>query len=125
MAVNPDAVAWYLRRSEAVLEDHRERVAARRGRAGQLAGFSGAVLTLAGANAETVLASLHGAARSGAGIVLLVGSALLIAASFTALGGPLAPRPVWDLSTSEVANYATWPLGSSKPLSDSSSAAFL
>ena len=107
MAVNPEAIAWYLKRSENVLSEYRERIESLRGRAGQLAGFSGAVLTLAGADTDTILMGLHGAARACAGVSLLVGSALLIAASVTALRGTLIPRLVPDLSAEEVANYAT------------------
>jgi hypothetical protein len=105
MAPNPEAIAWYLDRSESLLGEHRDRVELLRARGGQLAGFSGAVLALAGSNANTVLLALHGAARAGAGLSLLVGSALLIAASVTALRGALLPRFVSDISTEEVANY--------------------
>jgi hypothetical protein len=107
MAVNPAAVAWYLTKSEDLLGDHRDRVESLRERAGQLAAFSAAILTLAGADAHTILVSLNGVARSCAGICLLLGSALLIAASITALRGALAPRLGPEPSAKEVANYAT------------------
>lgn len=107
MAANPEAIAWYLKRSEDLLDDHRERIVSLRSRGGQLAGFSGAVLALAGADADATLSTLHGAARGCAGIALLLGSLLLIAASVTALRGALLPRLVSALSTEEVANYAT------------------
>jgi hypothetical protein len=107
MAPNPEAIAWYLKRSEVLLDDHRQRIESLRSRGGQLAGFSGAVLALAGANADTTLVALHGVARPCAGISLLLGSLLLIAASVTALRGALLPQFVSDLSTEEVANYAT------------------
>ncbi|HEY2480040.1 MAG TPA: hypothetical protein VGI17_15100 [Solirubrobacterales bacterium] len=107
MAANPEAIAWYLKRSEALLDDHRERVESLRLRGGQLAGFSGAVLALAGANADTTLVALHGTARDFAGISLLFGSVLLIAASVTALNGALVPRVVPVVTAEEVANYAT------------------
>lgn len=107
MAVNSDAVAWYLTRAERVLEEHRRRVESVRGRAAQLAGFSGAILTLAGVDADTILSSLHGAARGWAGICLLVGSALLIAAFVVAVRGALVSPLEPDLSAGEVANYAT------------------
>jgi hypothetical protein len=64
-------------------------------------------MALAGADADMTLATLHGAARGCAGIALLVGSLLLIAASVTALRGALLPQLVSALSTEEVANYAT------------------
>jgi hypothetical protein len=75
---NPEAIAWYVKKSEGLLDDLRARVLAQRVRGGQLAGFSGAVLALAGANAESVL---------------------------QALGGPA--RDVSDISADEVANYTS------------------
>jgi hypothetical protein len=107
MAVNPEAVAWYLQRSEALLDDHRGRIDALRHRAGQLAGFSGAILTLAGADAEAILSVLHGAARVCAGVSLLVGSAFLIAASVTALRWTLVPRLIPARPIEETGNYDT------------------
>jgi hypothetical protein len=107
VAANPEAIAWYLKRSEHLLDDHRQRVDALRGRGAQLAGFSGAVLALAGTNADMTLRALHGVGRGCAGVSLLIGSLLLIAASVTALRGALLPRLVSDLSTKELANYVT------------------
>ena len=52
---NPEAIAWYVKRSEDLLDDLRDRVRLLRTRGGQLAGFSGAVLALAGANVVSVL----------------------------------------------------------------------
>jgi hypothetical protein len=104
---NPEAIAWYVQRSEALLDDLRERVQSLRSRGGQLAGFSGAVLALAGANAEAILDALHGAARTAAGIALLLGAVLLIAAFVRALRGTLLPKLVSDISAEEVANYTT------------------
>jgi hypothetical protein len=107
MAANPDAIAWYVQRSEGLLADLRERVQSQRARGGQLAGFSGAVLALAGANAVPILTVLHGVAQGCAGASLLVGSLFLICASVSALRGASVPRVVSDLSAEEVANYAT------------------
>lgn len=108
MPANPEAIAWYLKRSEGLLAEHRERIKSLRTRGGQLAGFSGAILALAGSNAEAILAALHGAARSCAGISLLIGSLLLIAASIAALlPGVSMPPVVPDLAAKEVANYVT------------------
>jgi hypothetical protein len=107
VAANPEAIAWYLQKSEGLLSDLRARVQSLRTRGGQLAGFSGAVLALAGANAESVLGSLDGAARDLAGTSLLIGSALLIAALAAALRGTLLPQLVSDISTREVANYTS------------------
>jgi hypothetical protein len=107
VAPNPEAIAWYLQKSERLLSDLRARVQSLRTRGGQLAGFSGAVLALAGANAESVLGSLHGSARDLAGTSLLVGSVLLIAALAAALRGTLLPQIVSDISTREVANYTS------------------
>jgi hypothetical protein len=50
VAPNPEAIAWYVEKSERLLDDLRERVLAQRARGGQLAGFSGAVLALVVAN---------------------------------------------------------------------------
>lgn len=55
MPANPEAIAWYQQRSEHLLHDHRERIDVLRTRGGQVAGFSGAVLALAGANADSIL----------------------------------------------------------------------
>ena len=105
MAANPEAIAWYLKRSEGLLEDHRERVKSLRSHGRQLAGFSGAVLALAGADAHSIIAGLHGVARSSAGVSLLIGTLLLIVASVAALRGVAIPRVMSDLVAGEVANY--------------------
>ena len=107
MAPNPEAIAWYVERSEGLLDDLRERVQSLRARGGQLAGFSGAVLALAGANVESILGALHGAARDVAGVSLLLGVLLLVASLATALRGTLLPRLVSDISAKEVANYTS------------------
>jgi hypothetical protein len=104
---NPDAIAWYVQRSEGLLEQLRERVQALRARGGQLAGFSGAVLALAGANVSAVLGSLDGFAREDVGACLLVGVILLIASLATTLGGTLVPRVASDISAQEVFYYAS------------------
>lgn len=104
---NPEAIAWYVARAEALLDDLRERVQSLRSRGGQLAGFSGAVIALAGGNAEPVLQALHGPARDAAGIALLIGAVCLIVAFVTALRGTLLPQLVSDISAREVANYTT------------------
>jgi hypothetical protein len=78
-----------------------------RSRGGQLAGFSGAVIALAGANAEAMLVAVHHAARVATGIALLVGTILLILAFVTALRGTLLPGLVSDISAREIANYTT------------------
>jgi hypothetical protein len=74
---------------------------------GQLAGFSGAVLALAGANADSVLGALHGAARDLAGGSLLIGFFLLVLALVTVLRGALLPGSTIAFSAKEVANYLT------------------
>jgi hypothetical protein len=104
---NPEAIAWYVKRAEDLLDDLRERVQSLRTRGGQLAGFSGAVIALVGGNAESVLHALHGAARDFAGIALLIGALCLIAAFVTALRGTLLPQLVSDISAHEIANYTT------------------
>jgi hypothetical protein len=107
VAPNPEAIAWYVEKSEGLLNDLRARVLALRSRGGQLAGFSGAVLALVGANAESILDALHGPARDLAGVSLLLGSSLLVAALAAALRGTLLPQPVSDISAGEVANYTS------------------
>ncbi|MGH2940540.1 MAG: hypothetical protein ACRDPE_20730 [Solirubrobacterales bacterium] len=104
-APNAEAIAWYVKRSEDLLDDLRDRVRLLRTRGGQLAGFSGAVLALAGANIASVLDALHGVLRGCAGISLLVGVLMLVASLVTALRGTPAARYVADLSAEEVANY--------------------
>jgi hypothetical protein len=107
VAPNPEAIAWYVEKSEGLLADLRARVLALRVRGGQLAGFSGAILALVGANAESILDALNGIARVAAGASLLAGSLLLIAALGSALRGTLLPQPVSDISAREVANYTS------------------
>jgi cytochrome c biogenesis factor len=104
---NPEAIAWYVKRAEDLLDDLRERVQSLRSRGGQLAGFSGAVLALVGANAESMLEAVHCAARAATGVALLIGAVCLIAAFVTALRGTLLPNLVSDISAEEVANYTT------------------
>ena len=64
-------------------------------------------MALAGSNAEGLLHVLHGAARIGAGIALLISAACLISAFVLALRGTLLPHLVSDISAHEVANYTT------------------
>lgn len=100
-------MAWYLARSERLLDDIADRVQALRSRGGQLAGFSAAVLALAGANAGPMLREMSAAARLATGVALLAGSISLIAASVIALRGTSMPRVVSDISVREAANYTT------------------
>jgi hypothetical protein len=98
MSANPEAIAWYLQRSEGLLADLRERVLALRSRGGRLAGFAGAVLALAGANADSMLSALHGTARDLAGGSLLVGILLLIASLVIVLRGTVLPGLLTGIS---------------------------
>lgn len=104
---NPTAIAWYVKRAEDLLDDLRERVQLLRSRGGQLAGFSGAVLALVGANADSIVEAVHSAARDAAGAALFIGVICLIVAFATALRGTLLPNLVSDISAEEVANYTT------------------
>lgn len=107
MAPNPEAIAWYVQRSEDLLDQQRKRVDSLRGWGGQLAGFSGAILALVGANAESVLDALHGVARTGVGLLLLIGAVSLVAALVMALRSALRSESAWDISAEEVANYTS------------------
>jgi hypothetical protein len=107
VAPNPEAIAWYVEKSEKLLDDLLEQVSSQRLRGVQLAGFAGAVLALAAPNAATILAPLHGIGRACAGVALLVGAFLLIASLAAALRGTVLPRFVSDISTQEVAAYAS------------------
>jgi cytochrome c biogenesis factor len=104
---NPEAIAWYLTKSEALLDDLRERTVSLRIRGGQIAGFSGAVLALAGANIDSILGGLHGAARGFAGGSILVGVLFLITSLVTVLRGTVLPTLLSGVSVEEVANYAS------------------
>jgi hypothetical protein len=104
---NPEAISWYLQRSEALLDELRERIQALRLRGGQIAGFSGAVLALAGANLGSVLGVLHGAARDLAGGSLLVGSASLVMSLVIVLRGTVQPGWYIAFSVNEVGSYVT------------------
>jgi hypothetical protein len=106
-APNPEAIAWYLQRSEALLGDLRERVLSLRTRGAQLAGFSGAVLALAGANVGSVLGSLQGATRELAGGSLLIGILLLVFSVVTVLRGTVLRESTSAVSAREIANYVT------------------
>ncbi len=57
---NPDAIAWYVLQAESALDDLQGRVQSLRSRAGQLAGFAAAVVTLVGGNANRILDPLSG-----------------------------------------------------------------
>jgi hypothetical protein len=103
-APNPEAIAWYLGRSESLLADLRERVQFLRTRGVQIAGFSGAVLALAGANVASILATLRGPPRDCAGLALLIGVLLLVVSLVTALRGTTL---VLEVSIGEVANYTS------------------
>ena len=107
MTANPEAIAWYLKRSEDLLKELREQAELLRRRGGQTAGFSGTALALAGADAESFLTALHGAGRVCAGTALLAGSLLLILAFTTALRAASTPHFALDLSSAEVLNYAS------------------
>lgn len=105
---NGEAITWYVEQAEALLAELRERVQSMRSRGGQLAGFAAAVVALVGGNADRVLGALGGAPRDVAGIALLLGMILLVAALVTSiLGAPFRPQLVSDISAREVANYAT------------------
>lgn len=107
MEPNPAAIAWYLQRAEDLLDELRDRVQSLRSWGGQLAGFSGAVMALIGANAESMLGAVHHGTRAVIGVSLLIGAILLVAAFVTAVRGTLVPHLVSDLSAKEVANYLT------------------
>lgn len=105
---NPEAIAWYVQRAEALLDDLRERVLALRSRGGQLAGFAAAVVVLVGGNADRILNALDGPIRGVAGLSLLTGMILLLAALvISVLSVSLRPQPISDLSAQEIANYTT------------------
>jgi len=107
MAVNPEAVAWYLKRSEALLDDLRGQVQSLRTRGGQIAGFSGAILAIVGANSASALDSLSGVARGGAGISLVVGAASLVLSLAVALRSSLVPGFDAGTSAEDIANFAS------------------
>ncbi len=105
---NPEAIAWYVQQAEDLLDDLRERVQSLRTRGGQLAGFAAAVVALVGGNADRILNALGGCPRDIAGIALLAGTLLLVAALGTSiLGAPFRPQLVSDISAREIANYTT------------------
>jgi hypothetical protein len=104
---NPEAIACYVQRSERLLNESREEVRLLRLLAGQLAGFSGAVLALAGANSEAIVASLEGPSRVFTGGMLLSGVLMLIMSLIVALRGVLLPPRSSGVSATEVANFAS------------------
>jgi hypothetical protein len=104
---NPEAIAWYVAKSEGLLDELRAEVNGLQAHGGRLAGFAGAVLALVGANAREILDALDGTAKAFAGASLLIGSLLLVAALTTALRGAIRSRLRSDISIHEVANYTT------------------
>lgn len=86
----------------------RLRVHSLRVRAGQVAGFSAAVIALVGGSAERILSTLDGASRGMAGLALLCGMILLVTSlARSILGVPFRPQAVADVSAREIANYVT------------------
>lgn len=105
---NPEAIAWYVQQAESLLADLRERVQSLRVRAGQLAGFAAAVIAIVGGNADRILSALDGPLGAVAGVSLLTGAGLLVAALTAAiLGVPFRPQLVSDISAAEIANYTS------------------
>lgn len=104
---NPEAIAWYLKRSEALLDGLHRQVESLRTRGAQIAGFAGAILALAGPSSTSALDSLSGLARGGAGISLMLGGASLMVALAVALRGCLAPELVSDNPSWELANFTS------------------
>lgn len=107
MAANPEAIAWYLKRSEDLLDDLRDQVQSLRTRGGQIAGFSGAILALVGANSVSALDALSGAARGGAGVSLLVGAVSLVLSLVIALRASLLPGFDRETPAEEIANFTS------------------
>lgn len=70
-----------------------------------MAGFSGAIIALVGANAESMLGAVDRPARVVMGLSMLAGTVLLIFAFVFALRAALLPHLVSGLSSEEVANY--------------------
>lgn len=91
-----------------MLGDLQERIQSLRSRSSQLAGFAAAVVALVGGNADRILATLSGVPREVAGLSLLAGMALLVAALISSiLGAPFRPQLMSDISAREIANYTT------------------
>lgn len=105
---NPEAIAWYVEQAKDLLDELRARIESLRSRGSQLAGFTAAVIALAGGNASRILNSLEGVPRDVAGVALLMGILLLVGSLATSvLGTPFRPWSVSDISAHEVANYLT------------------
>jgi hypothetical protein len=105
---NPEAIAWCVVQAETLLDELQTRVQSLRSRGGQLAGFAAAVVALVGGNADRILYALNGTPRSVAGVALLTGMILLVAAlGSSILGAPFRPQLVSDISAQEIANYTT------------------
>jgi hypothetical protein len=107
VAANPQAIAWYLKRSEDLLDDLRSQIESLRTRDGQIAGFSGAILALVGANSVSTLESVGGVARGGAGIFLMLGAGSLVLSLVVGLRGSLLPGFICAASAEEIAHFAS------------------
>ena len=64
-------------------------------------------MALAGANVDSVISALSGAARDFAGGSLLLGVSLLVVSLITVLRGTVMPETFSGISIEEVANYVT------------------
>jgi hypothetical protein len=105
---NPEAIAWYVEQAEGLLDHLRFRAQSLRSRAGQLAGFSAAVVALVGGNSDRIISDLSGVPQAIAGIALLVGAALLVAALvYAIIGAAFRPHLISGISAREIANYTT------------------
>jgi hypothetical protein len=104
---NPEAIAWYVGEAQRLLEDQQRRAESLRTRGGQVAGFGAAVLALIGGNVSGLLGPLDGAARTVAGIGLVVGSLLLAIAVTAAAWGALRPRVFIEISAEEIFRFAS------------------
>lgn len=105
---NPDAVAWYVEQAEGLLDHLRDRAQSLRSRAGQLAGFAGAIIALVGGNADRILSAVCGSARTSIGVLLLLGGLLLTATFVVSIvGAAFRPHLISGISAREIANYTT------------------
>lgn len=104
---NPEAIAWYVEQANRLLEDQQSRSESLRTRAGQLAGFAGAVTAILGASAGDLFAETTGVADLLAASLFFTAMVCLAAAVFASVWFVYRPVSFAALSADEIDTYLT------------------
>lgn len=104
---NVEAIAWYVKEAQRLLEDQQRRAESLRTRGSQVAGFGAVFLALIGGNAAKILETVDGRAGTAIGLVLLGASLCLAVSVVVAIVGVIKPKPFASISADEITNYLT------------------